>query len=170
MAEPYIAEIRMNAFNFAPSGWAMCNGQLLPIAQNSALFSILGTTFGGNGVQTFALPDLRGRAPIHWGSGPQGNVNLGQSGGEENHTLTTAEMASHTHQAQANSGGANVPTPVNNVWCAESQSAYTPNGPDGVMNPTSIGNNGGSQPHSNLEPYLVVTFCIALQGIFPSRN
>src|SRR3989442_5645843 len=117
MSSPFMGEIRILSFNFAPQGWALCNGQLLPINQNQALFSLLGTTFGGNGQTNFALPDLRGRAPIHWGNGSAGNtVNLGESAGEEIHTMSISEMAAHTHAAQGNSGAVNIGSPVGNVW------------------------------------------------------
>jgi microcystin-dependent protein len=166
MSTPFLAEVRIFSFNFAPKGWAMCNGQLLPINQNQALFSLLGTTYGGNGQTTFALPNLRGRAPVFGG---QGSIALGQSAGEENHTLTVPEMAAHNHGAQANSGNPNSGAIAGNIWCAESTAAYA-NSPDAAMNSAAISQTGGSQPHANMQPNLVLNFCIALQGIFPSRN
>lgn len=165
MSTPFLGEIKMVAFNFAPKGWALCNGQLLPINQNQALFSILGTTYGGNGQTTFALPDLRGRSPVHPGS----QVILGQVGGEENHTLTIAEMPAHTHQAAGDANSATVASPTGNVWAASDNNPFS-SAPDTTMNPASVGTAGGSQPHPNQQPYLVVNFVIALQGIFPSRN
>ncbi len=163
MPEPFLAEIKMISFNFPPRGWALCNGQFLPINQNQALFALLGTTYGGNGQTTFALPDLRGRTPVHFGSG----INQGQVGGEQNHTLTLAELAAHSHIAQANSGppGAG---PVNGVWA--SQAGYSSAAPNNVLHPSSISPVGGSQAHTNMQPYLVINFVIALQGIFPSQN
>jgi microcystin-dependent protein len=165
MAEPFIGEVKIVGFNFAPRGWAFCNGQLLPIAQNQALFSLLGTMYGGNGQTTFALPDLRGRVPIHMGNG----FTQGQSGGEENHALTINELPIHTHLPQGDSGSANAGTPVGNTWAAQDAAPYASTA-NVAMNATTIGTAGGSQPHSNLSPYLTLNFCIALVGIFPSRN
>ena len=161
---PYLSEIRIFSFNFPPQGWAFCNGQLLPINQNQALFSLLGTTYGGDGQVNFALPDLRGRAPIHHGS----SFNLGQRGGEEAHTITMSEMAAHTHQTRASANNATVAPPTNNFWA--SNTGFTPYGATGnvAMSPTCISNVGGSQPHDNKSPLLVLNFCIALQGAFPS--
>ncbi|MEO6039228.1 MAG: tail fiber protein, partial [Saprospiraceae bacterium] len=173
MAEPFLSEIRIFSFNFAPQGWAMCNGQLLPINQNQALFSLLGTTYGGNGQTNFALPDLRGRAPIHFGSG----TTLGQAGGEENHTLTQSELPTHVHTVSAiapPSSGTNINTPggafLSNSAPAEIYSAGA--GSPGLLAlaPATISNIGGSQAHTNMQPILTLNLCIALQGIFPSRN
>ena len=166
MPEPFLSEIRIFAFNFPPKGWAFCNGQLLPINQNQALFALLGTTYGGDGATTFALPDLRGRAPIHHGS----SFNLGQRGGEEAHTITMSEMAAHTHQTRASADAPTVGPPTNNFWA--SNTGFTPYGSTAniAMSPTCIGNVGGSQAHENRSPYLVLNFCIALQGIFPSQT
>lgn len=164
--EPYLGEIRMVAFSFAPRGWAFCNGQVLPINQNQALFSILGTTYGGDGRTTFALPDLRSRAPIHVGNAP-----LGGSNGEERHTLSSAEMPAHTHQAIANAdaNSATLTSPAGNVWANGGQAAYASGG-NGSMASTAIGPSGDGQAHDNMSPYLVVNFIIAIQGVFPSRN
>ncbi len=151
------------SFNFSPQGWALCNGQFLPINQNQALFSLLGTTYGGNGQTTFALPDLRGRAPIHMGGG----FTQGQAAGQEFHTLTTSEMPEHTHQLMASSDNGTQASPgllaaANNQWGALSDIT--------TIHPQTLSNIGGSQPHENRPPYLVLSWCIALQGIFPSQN
>lgn len=173
MAEPFLSEIRMMSFSFAPKGWAQCNGQLLPINQNQALFSLLGTTYGGNGQVNFALPDLRGRAPMHEGDG----FTLGERGGQESHTLTITEMPTHAHSFTAkapNDGSANVATPngnfLSNSAPAEIYSNGTGNPGLTTLSPGAISSVGGSQPHNNLAPSLVLNFCIALQGIFPSQN
>lgn len=165
MPSPFLSEIKIVAFNFPPRGWALCNGQLLPINQNQALFSLLGTTYGGDGQVNFALPDLRGRAPIHMGS----SFNLGQRGGEEAHTLTMSEMPAHTHQTRGSADAPTVAPPTNNFWA--SNTGFTPYGntADTALSPTCIGNVGGSQAHENRSPFLVLNFIIALQGIFPSQ-
>jgi microcystin-dependent protein len=165
MADPFMGEIRLMSFNFAPQGWAQCNGQLLPINQNQALFSLLGTTFGGNGQTNYALPDMRGRAPIHVGAGH----TLGEKAGEASHTLTIAELPTHTHVANANSGNATTPVPTNNLLGA-ANNLYAAATNLTSLGPTMINNIGGSQPHANMQPYIVVTYAIALQGIFPSPN
>jgi microcystin-dependent protein len=165
MATPYISEIRIFSFNFAPKGWALCNGQLLPINQNQALFSLMGTTYGGDGINNFALPNLQGRMPVHEGAG----FSLGQFGGEQNHTLLSAEMPQHTHLAAASSSPANTGTTPGNFWANGNQPAYASNA-NVSLNPAIVNNIGGSQPHDNMPPYLVLNFCIALVGIFPSRN
>lgn len=166
MADPFLSEIRIFSFNFAPRGWAMCNGQLLPINQNQALFALLGTTYGGNGQTNFALPELRGRVPMHVGGG----LTLGQRGGEEVHTLTLNEMPIHTHQARGSANGPTVTPPTNNFW--SSNTGFTPYGTtaDTAMSPQAISNIGGSQAHENMSPFLTLNYCIALQGIFPSPN
>jgi len=165
MGTPYLSEIRVFSFNFAPKGWAFCNGQLLPINQNQALFSLLGTTYGGNGTTNFALPNLQGKTPIHMGNG----FVIGQTGGEQTHTLIPGEMPQHTHPAIASSNPANLGVAPNNFWANGNQPAYAAN-PGAQMNPAEVGSIGGNQAHNNMSPYLVLTFCIALQGIFPSRN
>jgi microcystin-dependent protein len=163
MAEPFLSEIRIMSFNFAPKGWAMCNGQLMPINQNQALFSLLGTTYGGDGRVNFALPDQRGRVPIHVGSGH----TLGEKGGEQAHTLSIAELPTHTHVAQASPTNANTAIATNNFLGAANNS-YNPANNLVALTPTTITNVGGSQAHLNMQPFLTLTFCIALQGIFPS--
>jgi microcystin-dependent protein len=168
MSEPFIGEIRIFSFDFAPRNWATCAGQILPIAQNQALFSILGTTYGGNGQTTFALPDLRGRTPIHWGQGPGlSNYSLGQSSGEEAHTLTTNEIPGHTHTVTASSNTADVTSPANAYWADGGVTAYSAT-PSTTLQPLSTA--GQSAPHENRSPYLALNICIALAGIFPSRN
>jgi microcystin-dependent protein len=166
MAEPFLSEIRIFSFNFAPRGWAMCNGQLLPINQNQALFSLLGTTFGGDGRVNFALPDLRSRVPIHVGAG----FTLGAAGGEQAHTLTGAETPTHAHGLNASttaSGGTDNPT---GNFLGSAGNLYHAPANVTTMNPGTIANTGGSQPHLNMQPFLTLTFGIALQGIFPSPN
>jgi microcystin-dependent protein len=164
MAEPFLSEIRIMSFVFAPKGWALCNGQLLPINQNQALFSLLGTTFGGDGRVNFALPDLRGRTPIHVGSGH----TLGERGGEQAHTLSIAELPTHTHVLQASTTAAAATNPATNVLAGADIYAPLANGV--AMQPASVTNVGGSQAHLNMQPFLTLSFCIALQGIFPSPN
>ena len=165
MAEPFLSEIRLFSFVFAPKGWALCNGQLLPINQNQALFSLLGTTFGGDGRVNFALPNLQGRVPIHVGGGH----TLGQQGGEQAHTLSIAELPMHTHLANAASNDASVDTPAGNLL-ATGANQYAPAPGTTSLHPQTLGNVGGSQAHQNMQPYLTLSFCIALQGIFPSPN
>ena len=181
--EPFIGEIMMFGGNFAPRGWALCNGQLLSIAQNTALFSILGTTFGGNGQTTFGLPDLRGRVPMHWGQGPGlTNRNLGEVSGVESTTLTVNNLPSHTHVSTltasmpSSSNAGNADSPNGNIPAGNaSQENYSaPNTSNGTMAPITLGGGiqpaGGNQPFSIMQPYLVISFCVALEGIFPSRN
>jgi microcystin-dependent protein len=174
MSEPFIGEIRAFGFNFAPRGWANCSGQLLPISQNTALFSLLGTTYGGDGRTTFALPDLRGRVAVNQGQGPGlRNYTIGEMSGEEAHTLTINEAPAHTHLLNATNAGGNQQTPQNTFIATDAagNTAGFASGPPTVtMNQASLGISGGSQPHNNLSPYLAVNYCIALQGIFPSRN
>lgn len=165
MAEPFLSEIRIMSFVFAPKGWALCNGQLLPINQNQALFALLGTTFGGDGRVNFALPDLRGRTPIHVGAGH----TLGERGGEAAHTLSLAELPSHTHTVSAVSATGNQLPPVS-AYLAQASNVYrTPDNLVALM-PDTIKSTGGGQAHLNAQPFLTLSFCIALQGIFPSPN
>ena len=165
MAEPFLSEIRVMSFVFAPKGWALCNGQLLPINQNQALFSLLGTTFGGDGRVNFALPDLRGRTPIHVGSGH----TLGERGGEPAHTLSIAEMPQHVHVLNATSDNAAVADPGGNLLASGANQYLNPP-PNTTLIPSTVTNVGGSQAHLNMQPFLTLSFCIALQGIFPSPN
>lgn len=164
MAEPFLSEVRIMSFVFAPKGWALCNGQLLPINQNQALFSLLGTTFGGDGRVNFALPDLRGRTPIHVGSGH----TLGERGGEQAHTLSIAELPEHTHVLSGSSADGNNVLPGSNLLAKSPQQVYGPATNLVALNPGTVTNVGGSQAHLNMQPFLTLSFCIALQGIFPS--
>lgn len=169
MAEPFLSEIRIMSFVFPPKGWALCNGQLLPINQNQALFSLLGTTFGGDGRVNFALPDLRGRTPIHVGSGH----TLGERGGEQAHTLSIAEIPTHAHVVNGTSNNASSasPSPAGTVGYARAGTQMYGGAANLVaMAPQSLSNVGGSQAHLNMQPFLTLSFCIALQGIFPSPN
>lgn len=177
MADPFVAEIRIFGFNFAPTGWAQCNGQLLPISQNTALFSLLGTTYGGNGQSTFALPDLQGNAAMHPGQGPGlSQRDLGQEGGSQTVTLIISEMPAHTHIPVNAKNAGGLADPTGNMWGTSNAAKLAANfyapaaGTSPVMNPIAFGVNGGSQPHNNLMPYLVFNFCIALQGVFPPRS
>lgn len=171
--EPFIGQIMLFGGNFAPRGWALCDGQLLPIATHSALFSILGTTYGGDGTTTFALPDLRGRAALHMGHGPGlTNRPMGQSSGRENVTLTAQQMPSHNHEVRCLASQGNLGTPRDNFLAGDRSGAddvYSAS-QDSAMNTAAITNTGGGQPHDNMQPYQVVNFCIALQGVYPSRN
>jgi microcystin-dependent protein len=170
MSNPYLGEIRMVGFGFAPKGWALCNGQTMLINQNQPLFALLGTTFGGNGVQNFLLPDFRGRAPLHAGKQPSGPVfTPGQSSGEELHTLSTAEMPSHTHNANASSAGNTLGSPSNNYW-ASGTPQYSTTAINTALAANAIAVNGSSQGHENRSPYQVINFIIALTGIFPTPN
>jgi microcystin-dependent protein len=174
MSEPFIAEIRMCAFSFAARGWAQCNGQLLPISQNQALFSLLGTTYGGNGTTTFALPDLRGRVPLHAVQGPGlPNVVLGEAGGAEAVTLNQNQLPPHGHGVRASSDLAGATSPAGAVTGAKPRGGADIYSSPGSLTPLAagaVGSAGGSQPHSNTQPSVVVNFVIALVGIFPSRN
>ena len=166
MSEPFLGEVRMVGFNFAPRGWAFCEGQILPINQNQSLYSLLGTTYGGDGRTSFALPDLRGRTPLHVGNGHR----LGQRAGEEQHTLTAAEMPNHDHVVQASSDEGDKLVPTEAVLARSVNQIYHEPTNLTQLQSGSIANVGGGQPHQNMQPYLAVNFIIALQGLFPSRN
>jgi microcystin-dependent protein len=167
MSEPFLGEVKMISWNYNPKGWAFCNGQFLPINQNQALFSLLGTMYGGNGQTTFALPDLRARIPIHVGSG----FTQGQAGGESAHTLTLGEMPTHMHFVVADTADGSATPPANPRLAASTgQPLYGPAANLVTMAASEVGSTGGSQPHANEQPYLTINFIIALQGIFPSRN
>lgn len=166
MSECFISEIRIFPFNTIPRGWARCEGQLLPINSNQALYSLIGTTYGGNGTSNFALPDLRGRVPIH----ANGTYTQGHTGGEANHTLTVNEMPAHSHTVAASSGAATAPSPANNVWAGTGDNSLYAATANTTMNAAALADSGGSQPHENMQPYQALSFCIALQGIYPPRN
>jgi microcystin-dependent protein len=173
MADPFVAEIRIFPFNFPPKGWAWCDGQLLPLSQNTALFSLLGTTYGGNGKSNFALPDLQGRAPMHPGQGPGLSLHdLGETGGSETVTLLESEIPSHTHPLMAANLPANSKAPAGNSLARATGNVYlNPSGqPLVTMSPSELAPAGGDQPHNNMQPYLTFYFCIALQGVFPPRG
>jgi microcystin-dependent protein len=163
MAEPFLSEIRIMSCELVPKGWALCNGQLLPISQYQALFSLLGTTFGGDGRVNFALPDLRGRVPLHVGSGHI----VGERGGEQAHTLSIAELPTHTHAVQASSTAAETNAPSSTAVLATVNNTYAPAANLVAMSPAAVPNVGGSQAHLNMQPFLTLSFCIALNGIFP---
>jgi microcystin-dependent protein len=175
MSNPFVAEIRIFAGNFAPTGWATCDGQLLPISQNTALFSLLGTTYGGDGKSTFALPNLQGSAPLQQGQGPGLSLrDQGEIGGEQNVTLLQTEMPAHIHTAVA-AAGTGQPDPTNNAWASGAKgfgSIYSPSvqASNVEMNPFALSITGGNLPHNNMMPYLCLTFIIALQGVFPPRS
>lgn len=169
MSEPFLGEVRIFGFNFAPRGWAFCNGQILSIAQNTALFALLGVMYGGNGQTTFGLPDLRGRVPLGFGQGPGlSPYNQGQTGGTESVTLQTNQMPMHSHLVSASSQPPNASRPGNAFLAGNGPYQAASDGT--TMNPAMIGIAGGGQPHTNIQPYLAMSFCIALEGIFPSRN
>ena len=174
MSSPFVAEIRIFAGNFPPTGWATCDGQLLPISQNTALFSLLGTTYGGDGKSTFALPNLQGSAPMHAGQGNGLSQRfLGEQSGEQAVTLLISEMPAHTHGAQA-TAGSNLDSPASNAWATIGTTRTPPplynSAQNAQMSPNALAVTGGSLPHNNMSPYLCLTFIIALQGVFPSRN
>jgi microcystin-dependent protein len=164
MGTPFLSEIKILSFGFAPKGWALCNGQLLAINQNQAIFSLLGTTYGGDGRVNFGLPNLQGRAPLHFGGGQ----TLGQQGGEQNHTLAMSEIPLHTHPWGATNAAANSASPTSNLLGAAAE--YNAGSNLVAMYPGALSTVGGSQPHLNMQPFLTLNFCIALQGIFPSQN
>jgi microcystin-dependent protein len=166
VSDPFLGEIRIVSFTFAPTGWALCNGQLIPITQNTALFSLLGTQYGGNGTTNFALPNLQDRVPVHVGTLPQG-----QSGGEASHALTTAEMPGHTHGVAVASGTGTDVSPIGSYWAGiKNVNPYSTAAPSTTLGPTAIGSSGQGQPHDNMPPALVLNYIMAMAGIFPSRN
>jgi microcystin-dependent protein len=165
VAEPFMSEIRIMSFGFAPKGWARCDGQLMPINQNQALFSLLGTTFGGDGRTNFGLPNLQGRTPVHVGNGH----SLGERGGEQAHTLSTQELPTHQHTFQASQANADIPTPANAMF-GTSNNMYATADNLTAINPGTIASTGGGQAHQNMQPYMTLSFCIALQGVWPSQN
>ena len=166
MSEPFLSEIKIVSFNFPPKGWALCNGQFLPINQNQALFALVGTTYGGNGQTTFALPNLRGRLPIHVGNGH----NLGESAGTTSVTVNIQQLPTHTHAFMGSSTAGDTPVPSNTVLASTPALIYGPPTALTTLNPINVSSVGGSQPHNNMMPYLTLNFIIALQGIFPSQN
>jgi microcystin-dependent protein len=174
MADPFVAEVRIFPFNFPPKGWAFCNGQLMPISQNTALFSLLGTTYGGDGKSTFALPNVQGSAAMHPGQGPGLSLHdLGEHGGSETVTLLDSEIPAHSHSLLASTQPGEDPTPSTSEALARSTGAslYQTNAANLVqLAPTALGTTGGGLPHNNMQPYLTLSFCIALQGVFPPRT
>ena len=174
MADPFIGEIKLWSLKYAPMGWAYCNGQLLNVQQNPALFAVIGNVYGGDGQTNFALPNLQGRVPMHCGTGPGLTPrSIGQTGGETSVTLTLSQLTSHTHTVNAYTGGGDKGDPVNNVWAVEGRgkpAVYSTNGPDKQMNSQALVAAGGGQLHENQQPYLALNFCIALSGVFPSRG
>jgi microcystin-dependent protein len=166
MSSPYVGEIRMFAGNFAPVGWALCNGSLVSIDENPTLYQLIGTTYGGDGTSNFALPDLRSRVPVHVGPG----FSLGQAGGTESVTLTVNQIPAHSHVPQAYSGQGGSASPAGSVWGQSTLSTYDSGQPSAAMAPTAIGSAGGSQPHDNMLPFTVINFIISLYGIFPSQT
>jgi microcystin-dependent protein len=171
MSTPFIGEIRIFGGNFAPAGWAFCSGQLMPISENDALFALIGTTYGGDGQTTFALPDLQGRLPMHMGTGPGLSPRtIGESGGMESVTLTTQQIPNHNHAPLAVSGNGNQSTPQGGVWAGVTTSIYTSNPPSTAFSATLGGSSGGSQPHDNMMPYLAISFIISLFGVFPTQG
>lgn len=172
MADPFVAEIRIFPFNFAPKGWAFCDGQILPLSQNTALFSLLGTTYGGDGKSTFALPNLQGSAPMHPGQGPGLSLHdLGETGGSETVSLLESEIPAHSHSFIASQADGNDTAPTAGLVASGiGISAFAPAGPTVAMSPNMLAASGGDQPHNNMMPYLTLNFCIALQGIYPPRG
>lgn len=166
MSEPFLSEIKIMSFNFPPKGWALCNGQFLPINQNQALFALLGTTYGGNGQTTFALPNLRGRVPIHMGNGH----TLGEAAGSTSVTVNIQQLPTHLHGLQASNVGTNTSTDPTSNYLGPANNLYSAPASLMTINPATVSSVGGSQPHNNMMPYLTLNFCIALVGIFPSRN
>jgi microcystin-dependent protein len=170
MGQPYVGEIRMVGFNFEPNGWAFCNGQVLAISQYETLYNLIGTTYGGDGVETFNLPDLQGRFPFHQGNNQGNNMVIGQVSGTETVTLSTSQIAAHTHPLAASSAGGTQPSPAGGFWAASPLEEFSKETPSGSMDPSTILATGGSQPHDNIPPFLVINFVISLFGIYPSES
>jgi microcystin-dependent protein len=170
MSTPYIGEIRMVGFNFAPVDWAFCNGSLLPISQYEALFNLIGTTYGGDGQTTFALPNLQGRIPFHQGSGSTGNLVIGESSGTETVTLLANQLPTHTHTLSANSSAGTQPSLAGGFWAQSSLKEYSTESPVHTMAASAVGSSGGSQPHDNMPPFLTINFVISLFGVYPSQG
>src|SRR2546428_9137170 len=174
MTQPFLGQVQPYGFGFAPRNWALCNGQILSIAQNTALFSLLGTMYGGNGQTTFALPNLQNRSPMHYGTFSGITYFQGESAGSETETLTTSEMPSHSHAPRAKAGGADQASPEDHIWASlpgrNPPAAFQSNAPNSPMNPGALSVTGGGLPHNNRQPYLGLNICIAQQGIFPARN
>ena len=182
MSDPFVAEIRIVGFNFAPLGWALCNGQILPISQNTALFSLLGTNYGGDGKSTFGLPNLQGSVPIHAGGGQGPGLSpyvVGQTGGKQTVTLLSSQLPAHTHGAQFSTTAGSLPSPTNNAWAKPpggghgqpaAEQAYSTNAPNAAMSGAALSSVGGGLPHNNMSPYVVMNFVIAMQGIYPARS
>jgi microcystin-dependent protein len=170
MSTPYVGEIRMVGFTFAPVGWALCDGQLISISQNSTLFNLIGTTYGGDGQNTFALPNLQGRVPLHQGAGPSLSTRIiGELSGSESVTLTSNQLPQHTHTPLAHSASGSQSSPQNGLWSGSAVAHYSANPPNIPMRPGLVGSAGGSQPHENMMPFVAINFIISLFGIFPSQ-
>lgn len=172
MGSPFVGEIRMFGGTFAPVGWAFCSGQLMPISENETLFNLIGTTYGGDGQATFALPDLQGRVPVHQGQGPgiAGSYTLGEKGGTETVFLLTSQIPAHSHTAVAQSGAGTQASPANGLWAGSTLSQYSGNNSNATMHAQAMTPAGGSQPHDNMLPYTVVSFIISLYGVYPPPN
>jgi microcystin-dependent protein len=170
MGTPYVGEIRMFAGNFAPAGWALCQGQTLAISENDVLFNLIGTTYGGDGQTTFNLPNLASRVPVHMGTGAGQSYVIGQSAGAEQVTLTTTQIPAHSHVPLCNSAAGTKASPQNDVWAALDSNIYSDVAPSVIMAPSALGSAGGSQPHDNMVPFLAINFIISLFGIFPSQT
>jgi microcystin-dependent protein len=170
MSQPYVGEIRMGGWNFAPVGWALCNGALLSIAENSTLFNLIGTTYGGNGQTTFALPNLLGRIPFHQGTGAGNTLVIGQVSGVETVTLTSSQLPAHTHSLAASSAAGTQPGPAGGVWAASTLDQFSTDAAAQSMAPSTITSTGSNQPHDNIPPFQAVTFIISLYGVYPSQN
>jgi microcystin-dependent protein len=170
MGTPYVGEIRMFAGNFAPAGWALCQGQTLAISENDVLFNLIGTTYGGDGQTTFNLPNLASRVPVHMGTGAGQSYVIGQSAGVESVTLTTTQIPAHSHVPLCNSAAGTKASPQDDVWAALDSNVYSDVAPSVIMAPSAMGSTGGSQPHDNMVPFLVINFIISLFGIFPSQT